>query len=371
MKILVIGTPKRDFSIGFDTVVLGLSRAGIDFDHYPNILKQSYGQTGTYQLRFDTADIFYPDYSIVERNLKKGIYDLIITTVCRVDYKSGRHWFFSNISKKLKYLIKSNKHKMGGTLVLDWLRRGIDLPPIVVVDDMDDSFIHPVDFDLLANCVVYFKRELPFNRFFCFRLRLGLSNEELMNFACKLRPLWTSYDLKSISTFTSVDDLRSYNNRDIDMLFLGSMHNSYGRQLILPILEKLGKRYKVISPTSGRRNKDEFYELLKRSKICISPEGRGWDTPKHYELPFFGGLLFIPRPTIELAIDFKDGENCIFIDNHFKDLEKLADYYLSNPALSAGIAKKGYDLTRDYLCNNKLAEYILETTKEVIGKFKS
>ena len=42
MKILVIGTPKRDFSIGFDTALLGLSRARIDFDHYPNILARSF-----------------------------------------------------------------------------------------------------------------------------------------------------------------------------------------------------------------------------------------------------------------------------------------------------------------------------------------
>ncbi|HCY18565.1 MAG: hypothetical protein A2X87_00680 [Deltaproteobacteria bacterium GWC2_42_51] len=368
MKILVIGTPKRDFSIGFDTAILGLSRAGIDFDHYPNILARSYGHTGTYQLRFDTDRISYPEYHVIEGNIKKGLYDLIITTVCRVDYNAGKHGIFSKAVRRLKYSLKSNKYKLGGMLVLDWLRKGIDLPPIVVVDDLDDPFIHPPDFGLLANCAVYFKRELPFNRFLCFRLRLGFSNDELMSFANKLRPVWTSYDRESISAFTMMDDITLYEERDIDILFLGSTYASYGRQLILPILRRLGKRYRVISPESGRRPKEEFYKLLKRSRICVSPEGRGWDTPKHYELPLFGGLLFLPRPTIELAIDFKDGENCVFVDNHFRDFERLADYYLANPAISAEIARNGYQLARNRLGNDRLAEYVLQTTKEAIGK---
>src|SRR3989338_2209059 len=109
MKILVIGTPKRDFHIGFDNLVLGLKKARIDFDHYPNILKESYGHTGTYQLRFDTANISYPDYSTIVENLKRGHYDLIITTTSRVEYKGGKHGFLSYIGRRLKYSFGSNK----------------------------------------------------------------------------------------------------------------------------------------------------------------------------------------------------------------------------------------------------------------------
>lgn len=366
MKILVVGTPKRDFSIGFDTAILGISKIGVEVDHYPNILTESYGHTGTYELKFDGSNIAYPSYQRILRNLKEKKYDLLITTVCRVDYNRGRYGIFSRLSRRFKYSLSSNKHKMGGTLVLDWLRQGIKLPPVAVIDDIDDPFIHPVDFGLLLNSIIYFKRELPFNRFLCFRLKLGLSNQELLYMAKKLRPIWTGYDRESIAIHTNIDCFTPFAERDIDIVFLGSTFASYTRQMILPILDKLESKYKIVSPKSGRRNKKEFYETLKRSKITVSLDGRGWDAPKHYELPLCGGLLFLIRPTIELAVNFKDKENCVFIDNRLSDFESLAAYYLSNAEAGEAIARRGYELAKNELSNIQLANYILKTVSEAI-----
>ena len=367
MKILVIGTPKRDFHIGFDNFVLGLKKARIDFDHYPNILKESYGHTGTYQLRFDAADISYPDYPTIVENLKRGHYDFIITTTSRVDYEGGKYGFLSHISRRLKYSLESNKYKMGGTLVLDWMRNGIDLPPFIVVDDNDDPFIWPADFDLLLNCKVYFKTEVPFNRFLCFRLfESKLNKQQQIDLAKKIRPYWISYDMESIAAFTDIAGFKPFSERDIDVSYLCNIHMNFQRIKILPALDKLGKRYKVITTKNGKFSKEEFYKLSKRSKISVSLAGRRWDCPKHYELLLCGTLLFISRPSIEMAIDLKDGENCVFLEDDFKHLEKQVEYYLNNPTLSSSIAEKGYNLAKDSLGNDKLAEYILKIVKEVI-----
>ena len=67
-----------------------------------------------------------------------------------------------------------------------------------------------------------------------------------------------------------------------------------------------------------------------------------------------------------MAIDLKDGENCVFLEDDFKHLEKQVEYCLNNPALSSSIAEKGYNLANDSLGNDKLAEYILKIVKEVI-----
>lgn len=366
-KILVIGTPKRDALMGLDHLVAGLARLGADFDHYPDIMSQSHGHTGTYPLKFDGIKINYPDYRSVEQRLKSGGYGLILTTVARADYKGGRHGALSRISRKIKYSLESNKYKMGGTLVTDWIKAGVKLPPFAVIDDLDDPFIHPVDFELFLCSRLYFKRELPFNRFLAFRLfKRHLTNHELVELSAKLRPLWSSYDAPSLSAYMNIDEFRPYNERDIDVTFLGSTYASYTRQLLLPVLDRLAQRYSVVSPKDGRRGRTEFYETLKRSKINISMDGRGWDAPKHYEFPLCGGLLFLTRPPIEIAAGFKDGENCVYVDPHLKDLEALASYYLSKPDLSAQIARRGYELAKDRLGNNMLAKYVLDSLKEAL-----
>jgi hypothetical protein len=200
-----------------------------------------------------------------------------------------------------------------------------------------------------------------------FRLfKFHLTNEELMTLALKLRPVWTGYDLDSISVSTPMDDLTPYHERDIDITFLGSTYASYQRRLLLPLLDKLSEKYKVISPKNGRLDKAAFYDTLKRSKICVSPEGRGWDAPKHYELPLFGGLLFLNRPTIEIKAGFKDKENCVFVDSHFKDFEALSRHYLSNTAESSSIAERGNKLAKNELNSAKLAEYVVNTLKEAV-----
>ncbi len=369
MKILVVGSPKREFDIMFDNFVLGLSRSGIDFDHYPNILTKSFNFIGTHQLQYHTADISYPEYPAVVKNLKEKHYDLIITTVCRMDFDAGKYGKLSRISRRFKYSFKANKYKMGGALVMDWLRNGIELPPIVVIDDTDESFLWPRDFELFMNCVIYFKREMPFDKFMCFRLfEEKLNKQQKIDLTQKLRPIWISYDMESLSAFTDIDTLVPYEKRDIDISFFCNIHMSHNRIEILPLLDALGKKYNVVTTESGKFAKSEFYDHLKRTKIGISLEGRAWDCPKHYELMLCGTLLLVSRPTIELAIDLKDGENCVFIDNKLQNLESLVNSYLADIALSSRIANNGYELTRKSLGNEKLVQYVLEIVEPLIGK---
>jgi len=368
MNILVVGSSKRDFHVGFDTFVLGLARTGLSFDHYPNVLTQSHSGTGTYGLNFDIAGISYPEYSTVLDNLKKKKYDLIITLVSRVDYRGGKHGILSYATRKLKYSLKSNKHRLGGTLLIDWIRAGIKLPPFVVVDDLDDPFIWPHDFELLLNCKLYFKRELPFNRFFCFRLFGAMLNKDKSQFitlAEKLRPIWISYDMDSISAYTDINSQVSYTNRDVDIILLFNHHASYTRPRLLNSVDDMAKKWKVISTKTGRLNKREFYEVAKRAKIAVSPDGRGWDCPKHYEFMLCGALPVFMRPTIELAYELKDGENCVFVENDLRDLFEKLDYYLSHTALSAEIAQKSYNLAKNTLGNDMLAKYVLNTYSKV------
>jgi hypothetical protein len=52
---------------------------------------------------------------------------------------------------------------------------------------------------------VYFKRELPLDRFFSFRLfESELGREERSEFAEKLSPCWLSYDRDFVRCFTDI-----------------------------------------------------------------------------------------------------------------------------------------------------------------------
>lgn len=371
MKILVIGSSKRDFHVAFDALVLGLTKIGVSFDHYPNILTQSHSITGTYGLDFNNnPNISYPEYSTVLGNLKRKKYDLIITLVSRVNYKGGKHGILSYATRKLKYSLKSNKHRLGGTLLIDWMKAGIKLPPFIVIDDLDDPFIWPQDFELLTNCKLYFKCELPFDRFLCFRLfsRAVIKHKEDRQrqfpvLAEKLKPLWSAYDKDSIAKYTDINNIPNYADRDIDIILLFNPSSSYIRQKVLNLSDEITSKWKkaISIKTTGRLSRHEFFEIAKRSKIAISPGGMRWDGPKHYEFMLCGILPFFIRPTIELAYKLKDGENCVFIENDLSNLFEKLDYYLSNPQLSANIAQKSYDLAKNKLGSDMLAKYVLDT----------
>ncbi|MBI5492919.1 MAG: glycosyltransferase family 1 protein [Deltaproteobacteria bacterium] len=367
MKILVIGTPKRHSGShlpGFDNVLLGLKGWGAGLDHYPNILTQSLSGIGDYEFKFKGSDISYPEYHAVEDNLKKGHYGLIITTVSRVDYMAGKHGLISRVTREFKYSLEANKHKLGGTIVTDWIKEGVRLPPFIVIDDTDDPFIWSVNLDLLLNCRLYFKRELPFDRFFCFRMfESQLKNEKKVELADKLRPCWISYDRELVSRFFDINNLKPYAERGLDINFICDPFTNHIRTRTLRFLEGIEGRHKIATARSGRLGRQEFYKLLCDSKIGISLPGRGWDCFRHYEVLLSGALLFATRPSIEFARPLKDGENCVFIESDLSDLEGKLKFYLGNPSAAQKIAGKGNELARGSMHNGKLAEYIMETLK--------
>ncbi|MBI4825081.1 MAG: glycosyltransferase family 1 protein [Nitrospirae bacterium] len=366
MKILVIGPYKwnsLEYSTGFNSLVAGLHKTGADFDYFPDILKQRHDFTPEYIHSSGYDRISYPEYSDMVKKLRSGEYGMIITTVCYVDYNGGKHGALSKISRRLKYSLASNKYRMGGTIVSDWIHAGIKLPPVIVFDDKDNQCIWPVDFDLLENCSLYFKRELPFDRFLSlifFFLRL--EDRKKLELARKLRPVWLSYNSSAIALWTDIDDVRPYEERDIDISHLCGLYSSYSRIKILPLLDKLSETYNIATTKDGKLSKAEYFEKIKRSKISLSLEGRGWDCNRHYELMLCRTLLFVTRPSIELAFNLIDGENCVFIDNDLGNFEKLAKYYLDNPLLSARIAHNGYELAKNRLGSEKLAEYVINAS---------
>lgn len=371
MKILVIGTPKRHSGShlpGFDNVMLGLKSSGVRFDHYPNILTQSYGSVGDYEFKFNSPDISYPEFHAIKESLKRGHYDLIITTICRMDYNAGKHGLISRVAREFKYSLESNKHKLGGTLVTDWIKEGIELPPFIVIDDTDDPFIWPVDLDLLLNCRLYFKRELPFDRFFCFRMfesRLG--NKKKSELAEKLRPLWISYDRELVSLFFDINNLKPYAERGLDINFICDPYSNHIRARARLFLDSIEGRYKMATARDERLSRQEFYKLLGDARIGISLPGRGWDCFRHYEVLLSGALLFVTRPYIEIAIGLKDGENCVFIESDLSDLNDKLRFYLGNPSVAQEAAGRGNELARRSMHNGKLAEYIVETALKAVG----
>lgn len=366
MKVLVIGTPKRgaNFYQTFDNVIFGLSAIGMPVDHFPDIIAQNYGGIAGYEDKYRSQKISYPDYQSILDRLRKGYYGLVITTICRMDYNAGKHGLLSRLAREFKYSLEANKHKLGGTIVADWIRQGVKLPRTVVVDYSDDPFIWPVDADLLLNCSLYFKRELPFDRFFPLRLfDSRLTNAEKAGLAKKMRPIWMSYDEALMEGFVDAGRPAPLAGRGIDVSFLCDIYTNYERIRVLPELERLEKEFKVVTTKDGKLSKPEFFKCLKGSKIGISLPGRGWDCVRHHEILLSGALLFVTRPSIEFARPLKDGENCVFIESDLSDLNDKLRFYLGNPSAAQKIAGKGNELARSSMHNGKLAEYIMETLK--------
>jgi Glycosyl transferases group 1 len=152
---------------------------------------------------------------------------------------------------------------------------------------------------------------------------------------------------------TVIKDEDKERRRDIDIIFRGSVTKGtivYPlRSGIAPILRQLEHKFRVIIPTEPVP-RDDYYEEMMRSRICISPFGYGEICWRDYEAILCRCLLIKPNMDhVETNPDiFQAYKTYIPVEWDFSDLREKCEYYLNNENESAKIASEAYKVLDEF-----------------------
>lgn len=191
--------------------------------------------------------------------------------------------------------------------------------PLIVIDFEDEATIHPSDLPLLHACRLYFKRELPADRW---RLLIGALagrenhmavrvNPSYRALISKLHPLPLGLPLAETRHSIPVHEVQ----KTIDLFFAGSVDtSSWARTAGLAELKALradGISVEIIAKSLAPA---AFYRLCAQAYITWSPEGFGWDCWRHYEAAACRSVPLINYPRTERHAPLRQDEHALFYD---------------------------------------------------------
>ena len=122
------------------------------------------------------------------------------------------------------------------------------------------------------------------------------------------------------------------------------------RSIVVPKLEPLRDRRQVIvSVPTNRVPREQYYDELLRSRICVSPFGYGEVCGRDTEAILGGCLLVKPDMShIRSLPDFYvSGETYVPVRWDYADLAETCEYYLDQEEERARIAANAYRVLAD------------------------
>jgi hypothetical protein len=282
------------------------------------------------------SDYNFSFCSSTENNkLKKNIF---------IDYYNNIH---QTVKNKINYLFGVSCDNLN---IFDKI-------PVAVVDFDDWICIPPSGQYYLQNCTLYYKRELPFNRFFLYypdrpspwrKMR-----EQILPLCGKTRRLPLGIEDHKYKDLQKLRQKR----QDIDVFFCGQPTSTLRIQAAKE-LKKLARttNWKIVMADS--MSFKEFCEHIARSKITVSVSGGGWDCFRHYEATALGSLPLMDRPTVDTCwFDIADGS--FFFDSTFGNFKERLEFFLTCPERrSAALAAITQHVEQEML-HSKIVERIV------------
>ena len=190
--------------------------------------------------------------------------------------------------------------------------------PIAVVDHEDLPVINRSNLFLLKRARLYFKRELPVDRWRLF-LKTAHPNLPTTRFrklaryrdaVAKVRPISLGLPLTMPDTYP-----QHAGEKTADVFFAGLVDgSSWVREAGLRELGALRSSGLRVDIPEQRLAPEEFYRRCAAAWLTWSPEGLGWDCFRHYEAAACGSVPVISRPTIERYQPLRDREHAFYYD---------------------------------------------------------
>ena len=274
----------------------------------------------------------------------------------------------------LRSLLKQNRHQ-----AIERFRYDRSLPyslaelkqylPLVVVDISDAVCLQAPNRRLFEESSLYFKRELPYDRFFLYYpdrpAPWSAKRKELLPAFEKIHgiPLGIEDD-----KYTQLKAQRKP-LQDIDLFFSGAITNTL-RETALTRLQELSSTTSwniVIRDTVPFQ---EYCELIARSKLTVSIAGSRWECFRHYEAVALGSPPLMNEPTID-AVWWQSVPEELFFENTFANFIERIQLLLADDALRQRCLKILEQQIEQHMLHSKIVEYIVRTSLEQFSSFHS
>jgi hypothetical protein len=345
----------RDHSIAFPKINITTLRILEVGDHH--LFKQTFPeQTTLLWTGYRPPKVFnrtdYADCSPIQfvkalRDIRAGRYDLVITYATQYSRWHPRYWMRAILNTPLAPLTALTR-----VFGISLFRFTKFVTPLVVLDMQDAFTIHRSNFFLLDRAKIYFKRELPVDRWQAIygsahprlpTLRIRRSRRWQMRIA-RLRPISLQAGLIDIATPEKI-----LSSKKSDVFFAGDVdHNSTVRVDGLRQLQRLATRGIRVDMPTVRLTQDEFYRRMSEAWLAWSPSGRGWDCYRHYEAPQCLTVPIINYPTILRYRPLEEGVHAIYYPPEGDGLMRAIEHALSDKERLKRIALAGREHVRSY-----------------------
>jgi hypothetical protein len=238
--------------------------------------------------------------------------------------------------------------------------------PIAVIDLEDNPFIGRGDLFLMDRAKLYFKRELPIDRWQVFmctdhdsvpskRYRLLSRNSRRVS---KLRPISLGH-----LHFSGVRFPEKAPVKTSDIFFAGLVQGSSTvRTSGIDQLQAMSKDGWRIDLAQTRLSRSEFLERASSAYLVWSPEGFGWDCFRHYEASLCWSVPLINHPTIVRHQPLLDGEHALYYNVEGDGLTRAATAALQNRSNLIQIAAKGREHVLQHHMIPEIVRYVAEST---------
>lgn len=251
------------------------------------------------------------------------------------------------------------------------LRRGT-AAPVAVVDLEDSPFVLNCNRHLLRRATLYFKRELPADRWQLLatagrvptqRFR---ANPDYQAALSRVRPL----SLGLPDHVLSAGSLKpTGEKKNIDVFFAGKLNGSStvrerGMRELIP-LRDAGYRIEICE---GGLSPADYLERCSRAWLVWAPQGYGWDCFRSYEAAFAGSVPLISRQTIERHQPLNDGEHAVYYDLEPGALARAVQRALENRERLLAMAQAARQHVLRYHTSAALARYVVQSALAAAGR---
>lgn len=188
------------------------------------------------------------------------------------------------------------------------------------------SGLGAIDKDMLKKCVLYFRREKPYN------IQADVSGKKIIQLPFGIETRYLAY-------------YKPEKVKDIDFTCIfGQEEYPVLRRDVRKALEKFCKKNGFTCATKKTKTSDEFYEILSRTRVGISVGGGGFDTARFWEILGNNCVLMTERIDIfedpKVSLPYKRIHEFVDLGTFEAKLEEVASFL-----------RKGYDypsMTEEY-----------------------